>query len=868
MASIDLDTIIRDLNNRFAEPLPEFYSRRIIFWHDEEREFEDKIDEISLEDAKILVLTGTNNFLAKKLLNIDDEVNNYLVYCPISYESEEENWLLNVELYSEEFRADLISIWMSEMDIPHSPVYRKIIKFYRKFFGAQDRRKIFSKLNSAISTPSQLHLAVLAAICGSKDIKPNSIIKSVILGGVDMDSNEVYQNILNYNGNNAFWELVKQASGYFEDEDSSLDNMVTHIMLTATTRTLRSEYLAGLDGFISTPHQAWCYDFVSEWIAGDNRDDLFEILRSIEDKLMLSNRFKKVPLEDLLGTEIFPCVDECILIQIMNQITNHIIDVDTITRVVDTRRTTTWYKKVECYFEGIYYLAKMQQFFIDHSDGFHTVEARNIWKEYTEDYYLMDSFYRKYHLAFGKSLTVGNEHLDDLLKQVTDTVEGLYTHWFLGELGNNWSDACGKELAEYGHILEVSQQVNFYREKIEPEDKRVFVIISDALRYEVAASLAEQLRRETQSKVNLNSCSAIFPTITKFGMAALLPHDSLTVNERTSGDLQVLADGMSTDAFNRDKVLKEKNKNSVALKYKDIIPMKRIERMALVKGMEVVYIYHDRIDEASHTSDRLVFPSCDDAIEEIKNLVRIICNEFSGTRIYITSDHGFLYTYSPLSEDNKVDKTTPSEKDVEIDRRYLITHKGTNPDFLMPVKFMDENYDAFAPRESVRIKKKGGGLNFVHGGISLQEMVVPIIEYRFLRNDSMTYRRNKEKYSTKPVEVGVLSSSRKISNMIFSLNFYQKEAVGDNRSAASYLVYFIDSNGKKISDISKIIADKTSDNGQDRIFRCNFNLKSLKYENTSSYYLVIEDETGLQMPQKEEFQIDIAFAVDEFNFFS
>lgn len=868
MASIDLDTIIRDLNNRFAEPLPEFYSRRIIFWHDEEREFEDKIDEISLEDAKILVLTGTNNFLAKKLLNIDDKVNNYLVYCPISYESEEENWLLNVELYSEEFRADLISIWMSEMDIPHSPVYRKIIKFYRKFFGAQDRRKIFSKLNSAINTPSQLHLAVLAAICGSKDIKPNSIIKSVILGGVDMESNEVYQNILNYNANDAFWELVKQASGYFEGEDSSLDNMVTHIMLTATTRTLRSEYLAGLDGFISTPHQAWCYDFVSEWIAGDNRDDLFEILRSIEDKLMLSNRFKKVPLEDLLGTEIFPCIDECILIQIMNQITNHIIDVDTITRVVDTRRTTTWYKNVECYFEGIYYLAKMQQFFIDHSDGFHTVEAKNIWKEYTEDYYLMDSFYRKYHLAFGKSLTVGNEHLDDLLKQVTDTVEGLYTHWFLGELGNNWSDACGKELAEYGHILEVSQQVNFYREKIEPEDKRVFVIISDALRYEVAASLAEQLRRETQSKVNLNSCSAIFPTITKFGMAALLPHDSLTVNERTSGDLQVLADDMSTDAFNRDKVLKKKNKNSIALKYKDIIPMKRVERTALVKGMEVVYIYHDRIDEASHTSDRFVFPACDDAIEEIKNLVRIICNEFGGTRIYITSDHGFLYTYSPLSEDNKVDKTTPSEKDVEIDRRYLITHKGTNPDFLMPVKFMDENYDAFAPRESIRIKKKGGGLNFVHGGISLQEMVVPIIEYRFLRNDSMTYRRNKEKYSTKPVEVGVLSSSRKISNMIFSLNFYQKEAVGDNRSTASYLVYFIDSNGKKISDISKIIADKTSDNGQDRIFRCNFNLKSLKYENTSSYYLVIEDETGLQLPQKEEFQIDIAFAVDEFNFFS
>ncbi len=466
----------------------------------------------------------------------------------------------------------------------------------------------------------------------------------------------------------------------------------------------------------------------------------------------------------------------------------------------------------------------------------------------------MDTYYRQYHLAFGKSLTVGNDHLDDLFKQVTDKVEGLYTHWFLGELGNNWSDACADELAQYGRILEVPQQVDFYNQKIKNEDNRVFVIISDAFRYEVAASLAEQLRRETQSKVTLGSCAGIFPTVTKFGMAALLPHKQLSVGERSNGDLQILADGMSTDAGNRDKVLKAANINSVALKYKDIAPMKRAERSALVKGMDVVYIYHDKVDEASHTSDSMVFPACDDAIEEIKNIVRIIRNEFSGTRVYITADHGFLYTYSPLSEDSKVDKTTPSEQDVEIDRRYLITRKGATPDYLLPVKFMDDGYDAFAPRESVRIKKKGGGLNFVHGGISLQEMVVPVIEYHYLRNDSKAYQRNKAKYDTKPVEVGLLSASRKISNMIFSLNFYQKDAVGDNRSAANYLLYFVDSNGKQISDTAKIIADKTSDNGQERTFRCSFNLKSMKYDNRASYYLVIADETGLQMPQKKSFR--------------
>lgn len=40
----------------------------------------------------------------------------------------------------------------------------------------------------------------------------------------------------------------------------------------------------------------------------------------------------------------------------------------------------------------------------------------------------------------------------------------------------------------------------------------------------------------------------------------------------------------------------------------------------------------------------------------MKNLVRIIVNEFGGTNILITADHGFLYAYSPLKEEDKVDK--------------------------------------------------------------------------------------------------------------------------------------------------------------------------------------------------------------------
>lgn len=625
----------------------------------------------------------------------------------------------------------------------------------------------------------------------------------------------------------------------------------------------------GLDSFISVPHQSYCYDFISEWLRSEDVPQLCRVARYTEEEARLPQRFAKLTVSDLVDTEGFPCINEIILTQLMTEISNQIIQIDAITAVVNKRRTMAWYDEVSCYYDGIMQMVNMQSFFLDHSVGFHTVEPQKIWKEYTQDYYRMDTYYRLFHMCYTRCLKASNMRLDDLFKQVVDKVEGLYSVWFLGGLAGNWTNAACDELALHGRIDNVPVQESFYSNKVKTADSKIYVIISDALRYEVAAGITHLLRQETQSKVELSSQMGIFPTITPYGMAALMPHRKLSVQERPNGTLTVLADDMSTEMPNRDKVLKAANANSVALQYKNIIGLKRADRQALVKGMDIVYIYHDKIDEAAHTSDSSVFPACEDATQEIMNLVRIIVNEFGGTRILITADHGFLYTYSPLSEDSKVGKESWNGKDAEYGRRYAILRESATPDFLTPVKFIGQaaGYEAYAPRENIRIKMNGGGLNFVHGGISLQEMVVPIIDYHFLRTTTKGYQRNRSSIDTKPVEISLLSANRKISNMIFSLNFYQKEPVGTTRTAATYLLYFTDAGGTAVSDTVKLIADRTSSNAQDRSFRCTFNLKSRGFDNKDSYYLIIADETGLQMPVREEFQIDIAFAVDEFNFF-
>ena len=113
----------------------------------------------------------------------------------------------------------------------------------------------------------------------------------------------------------------------------------------------------------------------------------------------------------------------------------------------------------------------------------------------------------------------------------------------------------------------------------------------------------------------------------------------------------------------------------------------------------------------------------------------------------------------------------------------------------------------------------------------------------------------------------MLSTGRKVSNLIFNLDFFQETLVSDNREKAEYQVYFADEIGNKICEPRRIIADKKTEEDKQKPFKIRFNLKQGKYSNTDVYYLVIADDSGLEI-NKITFQIDIPFATDDFNFFA
>lgn len=858
--SINIEQTLRD---RFAAMLPDNYKRRIIFWQDPAGEFSNLVDELHLDGVKILKLTGRNNFAAKMLLSQTDTESNYLVYNPISYSDVSDDWLLDIELYSEEFSADLISIRMQELGMPSNAQLHKAMKKYSKFFENKERVARLTALDSNYTNAGQLHIDILSVLSGAGVNTAPGVIRTVLMNGMEIENNKAIQNIKKFGDEKVLWELIKRYTGYNYNGGDSLVPLASHILLTTLSITMQAPDLKKLSEYISEPHQQLCYSLINEWMHSEDDDELYEIARIVEEQHNLENLFDGLDVSDLMNSECFPCINECILRKYMSEISDNVIKADDMVSAVEKRRTLKWYKRVRYYYDGLLQVAQMQQFYQANVGGFPVAQYTELWKSYTQNYCKMDHFYRQFHAAFGKSLKESSTVLEDLYKNVADYVERLYKNWYLATLGSKWTTLVGDELAESSELAGIPQQADFYKKYVKPiEDSgsRVYVIISDALRYEVAVDLTGQLLKETKGTAKISSMQSVFPSATKFGMAALLPHEQLQMTD----DIKILCDGEPTDGTaGREKILSRVHAGNAALTYRTFLSMKREERREKVKDAQVVYIYHNAIDavgDKAATEDQ-VFDACEQAILELKNLVRLITNDCSGANILITADHGFLYSYKPLDESDKAEKSFVSGHIIELDRRYVIADGDCTAEHMLriPMTHLNSNLAGFTPLDNIRMKKQGGGMNYIHGGISLQECVVPVIEFKNIRATSKKF------VDVRKAEIQLLSQSRKVSNSIFSLDFYQTEAVGGKVAAAAYEIYMADGSGKAVSDKKTVIADKTSSNGADRVFRTRFTLKGVEFKKTDTYYLTVVEKGTTNVNDRIEFTIDIAF-VNDFDF--
>src|SRR5699024_6604943 len=213
-----------------------------------------------------------------------------------------------------------------------------------------------------------------------------------------------------------------------------------------------------------------------------------------------------------------------------------------------------------------------------YSYGIPQEKAIDMYKKYTEDYYFMDTYYRKFYIAFDA------EGDNEVLHKLKSVIENLYTNWFMGELSTHWSQAVNQEMTNDWTLPGVYNQQSFYSRMIKPhidKNERAFVIISDAMRYEVGKELQERLYSEILGDCELDTMLSVVPSVTKLGMAALLPHRELDIDEKGN----VLANGLNTSGIeNRKKILSSYSDDSIAVHFKDILLMNKDTRRGTLRA--------------------------------------------------------------------------------------------------------------------------------------------------------------------------------------------------------------------------------------------------------------------------------------------
>ena len=197
----------------------------------------------------------------------------------------------------------------------------------------------------------------------------------------------------------------------------------------------------------------------------------------------------------------------------------------------------------------------------------------------------------------------------------------------------------------------------------------------DAFRYEGAKELMERLELDEKCTPKLDCMISGLPSVTSVGMASLLPHKELLVDEK----LNVTVDGQNCgDLASRDKILKAQNENNVALSFDEVASANKEKIRELLQKKNIVYIYHNQVDARGDkpASENEVFTACSEAIEEIHKLIKKLTGYISAAKFFVTADHGFLYKRDKLHEFDKV--SYDREICAYSNKRFLLTTQKVN----------------------------------------------------------------------------------------------------------------------------------------------------------------------------------------------
>jgi len=644
----------------------------------------------------------------------------------------------------------------------------------------------------------------------------------------------------------AFWRLCEEQFGY-SDVKPTLEKLVFTMFVTYTDRYTYGELPKAWKSFVSYKSGniiAFLDNLMNNVLYRRKYDKLSAY---VAKELIAASAFENYSPEALIACDTFEIIDQVII----NWVSNVLLNEDTGAKIGDLSIPAICQERRKKHFgESL----KTQYLLLE--NAYHVIlaakyQGKESFKEIVNQYLasdcMIDNHYRNFYYNY--------DQLNDNtpFEELRDLVENIYSNEFLSEIISKWNAALDAE-----NMLSVLPlQRNFYNKFVRYSKDRVVVIISDAMRYEVGRALYMKLQDDEKCTAKLDALMGVLPSFTRLGMGALLPHSKLELTD----DNKVMVDGMPCDSLKqRDVILNTHSTDSRCIQFDDVKMMKKAELREIFTGMDIVYIYHNQIDARGDkfNTENEVFSACQEAIEEVFALIKRLSTSANTHHFIVTADHGFIYKRDKLQESDKMSNL--ADEDAFVNRRFVISEQALQDDAIISIplgKILDnaDHKVVSVPAGSVVFKVAGGGQNFVHGGSSPQELIIPVIDVKL----------EKGHMDTRPAQIMLVSMVQKITNLISTLDFIQSEPVSDVVKETSYKIFFISESNEKISNECIYLADKKDADPAKRIFRLKFNFKNKQYDKTKSYYLVAYDEKNDLEVLRHGVAMDIAFA-DDFGF--
>lgn len=341
-----------------------------------------------------------------------------------------------------------------------------------------------------------------------------------------------------------------------------------------------------------------------------------------------------------------------------------------------------------------------------------THSASEMAQKYRDDWWKIDNDYRIFRLQ-----TDANDKLNTLSRHAR-TIYRDYQNQLNKKFLNLISKQRDLSIQGFPH------QNNFW-EKIASSKKRRAVILVDALRFELGQDLMGRCQQSMRdAEVSCEPLIASLPTLTPIGMSFLIPARDIKVDV-VDGNWRVQSKdstGNLAVAAERKKVIKKRHPKSVI--FDNLEALISASDVDLEQGNPIV-VFTRELDCLGHDSGLLNL-SLDYFGEYLNGLTKGIKRLTTAgiEEIHIASDHGFIIIEDIIEADK-----IPFGKDTSIlyaGHRCLV---GKNLPDNLGIVFDLPNSDGlkFCVPQGTGMFKKRGKNEFLHGGISLQEMLVPYV---------------------------------------------------------------------------------------------------------------------------------------------